>query len=384
MSRKVVLAVVAVTAAMLVAWQGSSIEAQRRQTQRRRTVNAPAPSKTGRDYSVFKHEDHSLPKRNLKCSECHTIPSKDDPNTVAAATKPRIKGFPYHDSCIGCHRPQFFSGKTPTICVVCHKRSSPWLAAGNMKPFPSQSRGSPRELVGYFSHGSREHQRASRDCAKCHPKDDRAPVAIPAGGGDAAYTPAAGTFRTSASSHKYCFDNCHWDKIKQVPDSCATCHFTTSVLAEKKSNLLSPSATEWFKGWPREWPKRLSLKFNHESKNHRQEVNEKGETDEKLECRACHESIRRSEPREVSYVKIKACAECHCERNSQTNIRKEVYLESEENAEGRNEHTCTGCHTSVIGNLPPPASHYFLFGDKYVKVAGRPQSPDQISEKCTQ
>src|SRR5262249_46383609 len=51
----------------------TTIEAQRRQTQRRRAVKPT--EKSVRDFSVFKHEDHRLPKTKADCSQCHTITS---------------------------------------------------------------------------------------------------------------------------------------------------------------------------------------------------------------------------------------------------------------------------------------------------------------------
>jgi len=98
--------------------------------------------------------------------------------------------------------------------------------------------------------------------------DERASVAIQAGGGKTPYQTADGTFKTSPAGHASCFENCHWDKDDPKKDNCAGCHFTPAAIAKKERNLLPPNAGEWFTGWPREWPKRLSIKFSHESKNH--------------------------------------------------------------------------------------------------------------------
>src|SRR5712692_8861208 len=43
-----------------------------------------------------------------------------------------------------------------------------------------------------------------------------------------------------------------------------------------------------------------------------------------------------------------------------------------ESREGKN--ACTGCHTKMIGSLPPPCSHYLLFGDTYFKPEDYPKS----------
>src|SRR4030095_15823128 len=100
---------------------------------------AKTTEKNSRDYSVFKHETHRAPRTKLVCSSCHAITSVDAPDVISAATNATIKGFPYHDSCIGCHRatpPQFFRSSTPVVCRVCHTRSSPRLTAREMLGFP--------------------------------------------------------------------------------------------------------------------------------------------------------------------------------------------------------------------------------------------------------
>jgi len=339
--------------------------------------------------SSFKHEDHRLPKTKLNCLECHAITSLEAPDVVSAATKASIKGYPYHDSCLSCHRvtpPQFFRGPSPLICTVCHTRSSPRLTARDLNPFPKDTQARTPELAGYFSHGSREHRNATRNCATCHLKDERKSVSIRGIGSETAYSPAIGTFRTLPFGHASCFQNCHWDKDDPKKDNCAGCHFAADALAKKKRDLVSPHAAEWFKDWPRESPKRLSLKFNHESKSHREEENPE------LVCTNCHSRIRQSEPFEIPDVPISTCAQsgCHFERASRTSIRKEMSEEDDDIAEGRNndpssktgQHICTGCHTRAIGSAPPPCSHYLLFGEKYFQSADYPNSAKQISERC--
>jgi hypothetical protein len=254
-----------------------------------------------------------------------------------------------------------------------------------MLPFPKSADKRTRELVGFFAHGSREHRTAVRDCTTCHPKDERPVVAIVASG-DKDFVPVAGTFRNLPSGHASCFANCHWDKDKPTKDQCEGCHFPQAVLDGKKRDARSPLAAAWFKNWPRGWPSRLSLKFSHESKNHRESDNPE------LTCTTCHGSIKRSDKLEIPDVPITTCAAsgCHFERASRTSIRKEMLAEEEDIAEGRDndlasttgQHSCTGCHTAAIGSAPAPCSHLRLFGDKYFDSAAYPNSGTQLLRRC--
>lgn len=327
--------------------------------------------------SSFKHESHRAPKTKLLCSNCHTIPARETPDEIAAATKSTIRGFPYHDSCLECHRrtlPQFFSGAAPTICTVCHTRSSPRLSARDVSKFPKQGEEVIEvEFPGYYPHDQRDHKRVN--CATCHATDERAYVGI-AMGSEAAFKPPEGTFKTSPSSHAACF-KCHWQDEKPRKDDCAGCHLAPNGVALKPRNQLSANAREWFKSWPREWPKRLSIKFNHESKDHDEE------------CTSCHD-LTRIETLDLlkGEVPITTCAssKCHLSPTSRTSISKEMYAEEDDIADEKSsplsrlgKHTCTGCHTSAIGSTPPPCSHLLLFADQ---AEDYPHVVKQISERC--
>lgn len=385
--RLIALAILATLAAILFSYQRASstiaIESQAPRQQRR---SRPKPKsgtqtqvKTASSFIDFKHESHRTPKTKLNCSDCHTIPSREAPDEVTAATKTSIKGYPYHDSCLGCHRttpPRFFRGAAPVICTVCHTRSSPRLTAREVSPFPKQSEEAMElEFTGYFPHEQRDHKRVN--CATCHMTDERAYVAIPVGGSDTLFKPPAGTFKTSPFGHAACF-KCHWEE-KPAKNDCAGCHLTPDLVAKKPRNLLSANAMEWFKSWPLEWPKRLSLKFNHESKDHDDE------------CITCHD-LAKMETLDIlkADVPIAPCAKCHLKPTTPASIGKEMFEEDEDIAEGRNNnpasregrHTCTGCHTNAIGSMPPPCSHYLLFDDTYLKLEDYPKSAKQIAEQC--
>ena len=146
---------------------GAQTRHQQSRTRPKRKTKAQAT--TNPNSSSFKHENHTLPKTKLTCSNCHTIPAPKPPVVVTAATTTEIKGYPYHDKCLDCHRgtpPQIFRGATPVICAICHTRSSPRLTKQDMNPFPKQSE---QMIVGdlslKFNHGSTSHV---RECTTCH------------------------------------------------------------------------------------------------------------------------------------------------------------------------------------------------------------------------
>ncbi len=395
--RKIIVGVFAAMAALLLTYQrgSSNIAVSEPQVRRQQRRIRPGPASRARttsdtraSSSFFKHEDHRLPKSKLNCSECHTIPTQAAPDEMAAATKPSIKGYPYHDSCLNCHRatpPQMFRGTTPVICAVCHTRSSPRLTARDLNPFPKHDETFAPEFSSYFSHGSRDHQIAIRNCENCHVKDDRAPAAIAVSSSEEPYKPGPGTFKTSPSGHASCFGNCHWDKDDPKKDNCAGCHLTPDVFAQKQRTQLPANIANFFGDWPREWPRRFSLKFNHESKNHREAENPE------LVCTACHISIKQSETLDIPNVPIATCASSKCHlKSAKPSLEKEMLDEDDdilngkdndpESREGKN--ACTGCHTKMIGSLPPPCSHYLLFGDTYFKPEDYPKSAKQLFARC--
>lgn len=362
-----------------------------------RPTNPPSTqARTGRNYSRFRHEDHRAPVAKLDCADCHAINSPTEPDSISAATKPSVKGYPYHDSCVRCHRQEFFKGASPAICTVCHTRSSPRLTARDMRPFPKQGEEVvAREFPGYFPHSLHQSviarsappsntgwsfvraslttsddtpPKALDNCATCHETDQRAPVAITVGGTETAYTPAAkGTFKTVPAGHASCF-NCHWQSQKPTRDDCAGCHLSQSEYTKRKRaasplaplpGVLSPNAVQWFKTWPGEWPKRLSIKFRHETPNH------------DVGCTTCHINITQMETLNIpkADVPIATCAPCHIS-NSPV-LRKEgvtltIFSEMSDEAKDKDNktHTCIGCHTSLIGRERPPCTHYLVLGQQ--------------------
>lgn len=370
------------------------VEAQARPQQRKTRPKGDTQTRMQRLASSFEHESHSASKRKLDCSHCHTIPSREAWDEIAAATKPSIKGYPYHDSCLDCHSkkaPQFFRGAAPSICIVCHTRSSPRLTKRDVYPqFPKQIDPTLRQLPGYFPH--EKHKPVIKDlkivaelkqvsCEDCHKRDERTLVALLVGGDEKPLTPGAGTFKISPglpndppSAHTYCFA-CHWetnDETKKPSrNNCSGCHRTAEDFAQKGSFLLLPIRAPWFKDWPRGWPRRVSLKFRHERKEH------------VASCTSCHANIVETATLNIKDVSIVSCIKCH--KSEKPKIFEEMEAEDEDSKEVRNKdltskdgkHPCSGCHTTLIGSAPPPCSHYKLDEDKYL-TGDYPK----VSERC--
>lgn len=362
------------------------------------TTETQTSGRGGRNYSRFRHEDHRAPVAKLNCDDCHAITSAATPDAITAANHPNIKGYPYHDSCVRCHRAEFFKGVTPPICNVCHTRSSPRLTARDMDPFPKEGeRAVAREFPGYFPHALHQSviarwretenndsifapvvfkpladtpQQAVDNCATCHVTDSRAPTEITVGGTEGKFKPGApGTFKTSPTGHASCF-NCHWQSQKPTKDDCAGCHLSQSDYTKAKRaasfaaalpGVLSPNAVQWFKTWPTEWPKRLSIKFRHESGSH------------DIGCTTCHINITQMERLNIpkADVPIATCAICHIKsnlKNDKTGEGVDETIYSEMSAEAKDAdnktHTCVGCHTTLIGRERPPCSHYLIIGQQ--------------------
>src|SRR5262245_63175956 len=114
--------IVLTTLLLLQPWSRTT-DAQRRSPRRR----PPAQTAPVVRNAFFQHEHHRKDGRgaDVACVSCHIISSLEAPDAIAAKTKPDSKGFPYHDSCLECHRrtpPHFFRTATPIVCTVCHTR----------------------------------------------------------------------------------------------------------------------------------------------------------------------------------------------------------------------------------------------------------------------
>lgn len=220
-------------------------EPQRAGQAGRRARPRPRPAaKPQVDYSKFSHNrpEHSEqpnadPKLARTCATCHTIPAL---NLSVASNAYDIKDYPKHESCLGCHRQQFFKGARPAICANCHTVVSP---RGDVRfPFPKTAERADSDFALNYPHknhvkstmliqfktafGASSNTQAT--CTYCH-KVDETNYKPPKGLAADDKFPSKGTFMTRPNGHATCFQ-CHWredvENRKQPPlaTQCAECH----------------------------------------------------------------------------------------------------------------------------------------------------------------
>jgi hypothetical protein len=320
---------------------------QRRRSGKRTTT--PVRRAPAIDYTRF---SHATKQHQEGCKTCHQAPT---PNWRKVREFPDIADYPGHDACVGCHRRQFFKGARPPICSVCHTKVSPRHDV--RFPFPSPQR--PEQFIIEFPHDKHQDVIATlklrpldlrvrtqliksahalskppadspyNNCTVCHGANTK-PVAAQDRWVDG-FVPAIGTFKAVPEKHDACF-NCHWKGPEPVKDNCGGCH---------KLAASSPVTAMFFQ--------RISIKFSHEGggekKNHT------------AECTTCHINITKS----VSLrglkpdVPITGCTECHNKDGLRQDLNKELAaIDKDRNF------VCTYCHTSNVGKLDPPASHYLV------------------------
>ena len=299
------------------------------------------------DYSKF---SHSTPKHKAACNTCHQAPTK---NWTKVSTFPDVADYPDHKACVSCHRAQFFKGARPQICSVCHLKTSPRDDARYAFRKPASS----LQFVIEFPHD--RHQdvialqpglrlqplRPNRsgsflahaappqnfnNCTICHAQAATTPPA-PAGGWIDAYAPPAATFKAVPIDHSSCF-SCHWKAQEPVASNCNGCH------------KLAPAPYA-----PATAPTRISIKFMHEGGGEKKQ--------HVAECTTCHINITKSATLRglKPDVPITSCTECHNREGLRQDLNKEL------NALDKNRaYVCVYCHTSNVGNLDPPASHFSI------------------------
>ena len=332
---------------------GIVVSAQRRQRRpavTRRPITRPATI----DYSRF---SHATKKHQGACNTCHKVPTD---NWKEVRNFPDVADYPGHDACVSCHRPQFFTGAKPVICSVCHSKVSPRddarfafrnpaaprqfliefphdkhqdVIAMMFQPLPAERSRFLRASFRYSSFTADDKTKHYNNCEICHGPRTTTPVA-PATGWADSFLPDAATFRAVPTSHAACF-NCHWKSQQPTNENCAGCH----KLADKPYFAVDA-------------PKRLSLKFRHAREQHVQE------------CTTCHINITKATTLRGLQpdVPITSCTECH----NKDGLRLDVSGELEAIDKNR-DFVCSYCHTSDVGRLDPPPSHYLIAGREAMK-----------------
>jgi hypothetical protein len=298
---------------------------------------------------------HSEKAHKQSCGTCHKLPSS---NWRSAGNYPNVTDYPNHQSCVGCHRQDFFAGNRPQICTVCHVEASPRGKARLRFPV----RASSQEFITNFPHNVHQDVIASHpipkssqtalfvsarfevadekkpqfnSCAICHQTASNLPgwttrkplrtepLSPP---GSETFTAQAEFFKNSPDSHASCF-SCHYQGQKPFATDCAGCHILTASHFE--SNIIS----------------RYSLKFSHEQKDHALK-----------DCVTCHIRITQSSDLRLlkdADVPIMTCSSTSCHGN---NLKEEITKRTT-SLTGQNIFQCNYCHTSAIGSFQIPITH---------------------------
>jgi hypothetical protein len=342
---------------------------------------APKPTPKPK-YSQF---SHATAAHKISCDSCHKFPSANW-NQVRKGDEafPDITDYPRHESCLSCHRQQFFSGNPPQICSICHTNPSPNNPARHAFPNPREifdatPKGMAAESVFAvsFPHDKHieivsrnenpfENQSAARfvkagfgraageeSCAVCHktyqPQGDSPDEYFtkpPAKLGDAFWL-KKGAFKTSPRGHAQCF-TCHSADtgIAPAPTDCATCHKLKPP--EPKTDfdpkIAAPMAITdklVLQAWRR---RDSSATFRHEFSSHAD-----------LECATCHNAAAMNTlDAATKKVKINSCAPCHITATTDDG----GILNFEIDARRKDaKFQCAKCHLA-FGGAPIPESHF--------------------------
>ena len=117
---------------LMLSFNTSSIvsEASTQPPQRRgrvQRVKKHGPTRPRTDYSHFSHRTH-VDKEKPACDGCHKFPTANwESVRTEDAAFPDVAEFPEHETCIDCHRQQFFARErpAPAICSNCHVKVTP-------------------------------------------------------------------------------------------------------------------------------------------------------------------------------------------------------------------------------------------------------------------
>ena len=291
------------------------------------------------DYTKF---SHSTPKHKSACNSCHKPPTK---NWIKVSGFPDVADFPDHDACVSCHRAQFFKGARPPICSACHSKTSPRDDAR----YAFRNPAGKLQFTIEFPHDRHQDVIALRrfliparlsahaappqnfnNCTICHAPAASVPKP-PASGWVDAYVPPPATFKAVPVDHSSCF-NCHWKSQEPVAANCNGCHKLATAPYSAANG-----------------PTRISLKFMHEGGGEKKQ--------HVAECTSCHINITKSATLRglKPDVPIVSCTECHNREGLRQDLNKELAALDKNRA-----FTCVYCHTSNVGTLDAPASHFLI------------------------
>jgi c(7)-type cytochrome triheme protein len=165
------------------------------------------PAKARVTYTQFSHRTH-FEKQKLACDGCHKFPTDNWKDVRQGdAAFPDVAEFPKHETCLSCHRQQFFARQrpAPAICSNCHVNVTPKDTARFM--FPSLGDVTKVNHVAEFEVSFPHEKHEDQECKTCHEVDKE------------------GEVKGKPNNHSVCF-SCHnaESELPPVPASCGTCH----------------------------------------------------------------------------------------------------------------------------------------------------------------
>ena len=341
----------------------------------------PQAQTTNARFTQFPHNarQHS----RLNCNACHKFPTANWKRVRKSGEAfPDVTDYPKHESCLSCHRQQFFGSAKPTICSICHINPSPRSATRHPFPNPreifdlspkgkqaisdfeisfphdkhieivSQNERKDEEIIN-ASFTAKRKRAGEESCKVCHQtyqpqaaSKDEYVTKPPANLGDAFWL-KKGTFKTSPISHATCF-TCHSQDagITPAPQNCAACHklapklpktdfdakFAATVGGLDKITLLA-------------WRKRdSSATFRHEFESHAD-----------MECASCHNvATMNTIDFLTKKVPITSCNLCHITETTDDGGALNFEIDARKKDAG---FQCVKCHLA-FGKMPVPESHF--------------------------
>ena len=331
-------------------------------------------------YSQFPHD---VKAHRVNCNTCHKFPSENWQKVRTGSYPfPDITHYPRHESCVNCHKQQFFKGAKPAICSVCHTNPSPRNSTRHPFPNPREifdqspkGKKAESDFVVGFPHDKhieivsinserrgayvnaslvREDRRrvGEESCSVCHqtymPQGDSQEeyfTVPPPKLGDAFWL-KKGTFKTAPIGHTTCF-TCHSADTGILPaaESCAACHHLKppqpkADFYEKTAAAMKIDDKRMMDSWRR---RDSSGKFQHSFVAHVD-----------MECSTCHNvlTINTADPL-TKRVSLTSCATCHATATSDDGGALNFEVDSRKaNATFQ----CVKCHIT-FGKLPIPESH---------------------------
>jgi hypothetical protein len=343
------------------------------------------------DYSRFAHDTHVVQEK-LSCASCHRFPSKNWKEVRKGDEAfPDVTEYPEHQSCLNCHRQQFFARERPVprICYDCHFNATPvetsryafpslgdkFLSSAKAKDFVSDfrvyfphdkhldviSRTLPRGPVesGLFVRASfgrhflRREDSDPKSCSVCHQthqpqgKSDDEFVTKPPGDIDDSFWLKKGTFKTRPTTHAACF-TCHnqESELAPLPQNCDGCHKLSPIPppADFDSQLAKKiGIDDWWRLTA--WRNRFSAgAFRHEVHGD-------------LSCTKCHTlTVMNTVDVKTLKVPVKSCGGAEgCHVTATTDEGGILNYEIAQRKTNVN-FVCAKCHI-VFGNKLLPASH---------------------------